>query len=158
LYAGPSSPPHQSNRQTFLEESFPSTHLVPSSSALKAASENNEVELDREEETHTLLEPRLSVSNTIKKFMLDQTIGGPLNTIGFSLVFAGFQGANFEQAVQIARQDFWGLIIAGLKLWPLVTIVNFTLLKSVQSRQLMSGLASLGWGVYLTLIAANERV
>jgi hypothetical protein len=57
--------------------------------------------------------------------------------------------------VQIARQDFWGLIFAGLKLWPFVNILNFTLVKDVQSRQLVSGLASVGWGVYLSLIAAG---
>ncbi|KIN04359.1 hypothetical protein OIDMADRAFT_17460 [Oidiodendron maius Zn] len=142
--------------QTFLEQSFPSTHLVPTSSALKAASENDEKKLDHEEKTHTLLEPKLSISNTIMKFLLDQTIGAALNTLLFSLVFAGFQGANFAQAVQIARQDFWSLIFAGMKLWPFVTLVNFTLVKSVQSRQLVSGLANVGWGVYLSLIAAGE--
>lgn len=47
-------------------------------------------------------------------------------------------------------------MIAGLRLWPVVNIVNFTLVKSVQSRQLISGVASLGWGVYLSLIAAGE--
>jgi hypothetical protein len=57
--------------------------------------------------------------------------------------------------VQIARQDFWGLIFASLKLWPFVNILNFTLVKDVQSRQLVSGLASVGWGVYLSLIAAG---
>jgi protein Mpv17 len=131
-------------------------HLVPTLSALKAASESDEKELDREEKTHTLLEPKLSIPNTIIKFLLDQTIGAALNTLAFSLVFAGFQGANFGQAVQIARQDFWGLVIAGLKLWPFITIVNYTLVKSVQSRQLVSGLANVGWGVYLSLIAARE--
>lgn len=114
------------------------------------------MELDREEKTQTILEPQLSISNTIIKFLLDQTIGAALNTIAFSLVFAGFRGANFEQALQITRQDFWGLIIAGLKLWPLVNIVNFTLVKNVQTRQLVSGLASVGWGIYLTLVAAGE--
>jgi hypothetical protein len=88
--------------------------------------------------------------------LLDQTVGATLNVLAFSLVFAGFKGANFEQAVQIAKQDFWSLIFAGLKLWPWVSFVNFTLLKSVQSRQLVGGLASLGWGVYLSLIAAAE--
>jgi protein Mpv17 len=82
--------------------------------------------------------------------LLDQTVGAALNVLAFSLVFAGFKGANFEQAVQIAKQDFWSLIFAGLKLWPWVSIVNFTLLK------LVGGLASLGWGVYLSLIAAAE--
>jgi protein Mpv17 len=128
---------------------------VPTSSTPRAASENNEVELDREDNTHTLLEPKLSISNTLIKFFLDQTIGAALNILAFSLVFSGFHGATFEQAVQIARQDFRGLMLAGFKLWPLVSLVNFTLVKSVQSRQLIGGLASVGWGVYLSLIAGG---
>lgn len=130
-------------------------HLVPTPAALQAASENNEVELDREENTHTLLEPKLSIYNTLIKFFLDQTIGSALNIIAFSLVFSGFHGATFEQAVQIAKQDFRGLMLAGFRLWPLVSLVNFTLVKSVQSRQLLGGLASVGWGVYLSLVAGS---
>lgn len=101
------------------------------------------------------MEPKLSVPNTLIKLLLDQTFGATFNTIIFSFVFAGFKGATFEQAVQITRQDFWGLVIAGWKLWPLVSVVNFAFLKSVQSRQLVNGLAGIGWGVYLSLITGS---
>jgi protein Mpv17 len=89
------------------------------------------------------------------KLLLDQTIGAAVNTAMFSFVFAGFKGATFEQAVQITRQDFWGLVIAGWRLWPLVSIVNFAVLRSVQSRQLLGGVAGVAWGVYLSLIAGT---
>jgi hypothetical protein len=77
------------------------------------------------------------------------------NTLIFSIVFAGFGGASFEQAVEIAKQDFWGLMWASWKLWPLVSFVNYALLKSVQSRQIVSGLANVAWGVYLSLVAGS---
>jgi protein Mpv17 len=55
-----------------------------------------------------------------------------------------------------ARQEFWPLMIAGWRLWPLVSIVNFTLVRSVQGRALVGNLAGLGWGVYLSLVAGSS--
>jgi hypothetical protein len=135
--------PTDQHRQSFLESSFPSTYLVPSTSAISAAASSNEKELDREQ-------------NTIIKFTLDQTIGAAVNTLLFSLVFAGFRGADMAQATQIAKQDFWGLMSAGWKLWPLVSAINFTLVKSVQTRNLVGSLAGMGWNVYLSLVAGES--
>lgn len=143
------------HRQTYLESAFPSTHLVPSNAALRAASQNNEKELDREQTSHEILESKLHIPNTISKFALDQTIGAAANTLMFSFVFAGFSGANFEQAVQISKQEFWPLMVAGWKLWPLVSFVNFTVVKSVQRRNLVGGLAGMVWNVYLSLVAGG---
>lgn len=143
------------NRQSYLESTFPSTHLTPSDAALRAASQNNEKELDREQKSHEILESRLHVPNTISKFVLDQTIGAALNTLMFSFVFAGFRGADLAQAVQISKQDFWPLMSAGWKLWPLVSLLNFTVVRSVDTRNLVGGLAGMVWGVYLSLIAGG---
>jgi protein Mpv17 len=142
--------------QTYLESAFPSTHLVPSTSAVKAAAASNEKELDREQKSHEILEPKLSLSNAIIKFVLDQTVGAAVNTLLFSLVFAGFKGASLEQAVQITKQDFWGLMSAGWKLWPLVSAVNFTVVKSVETRNLVGSLAGMGWNIYLSLCAGDS--
>ncbi|PSS21870.1 hypothetical protein M430DRAFT_117812 [Amorphotheca resinae ATCC 22711] len=133
--------------QTYLEHAFPST--------IQAAPRDNKAEVERKEKGATPPEPQLSIPNTIIKFILDQTIGAVFNTLIFSIVFAGFGGASFEQAVEIAKQDFWGLMWASWKLWPLVSFVNYALLKSVQSRQLVSGLANVAWGVYLSLVAGS---
>lgn len=145
-----------SPRQSYLESAFPSTHLVPSTSAISAAASSNEKELDREQKSHEILEPKLSFPNTIIKFTLDQTVGAGVNTLLFSLVFAGFGGANTEQAVQICKQDFWGLMSAGWKLWPLVSAINFTAVKSVQTRNLVGSLAGMAWNIYLSLIAGDS--
>ncbi len=56
---------------------------------------------------------------------------------------------------QEARDEFWPLISAGYKLWPLVSLVNFSLVKSVQGRNLLGALAGVGWGVYICLFSAN---
>ena len=101
-----------------------------------------------------MLESKLSVPNTLIKFVLDQTVGATLNTLSFSLAFAGFKGANWEQAVQIARQDFWPMMSAGWKLWPAVSAVNYSFVRSVEGRTLVGSLAGLVWGVYLSLVSS----
>ncbi|KAI9056198.1 hypothetical protein LZ554_001126 [Drepanopeziza brunnea f. sp. 'monogermtubi'] len=136
---------------SFLEGVFPSQTLVPSNPATKAAATNNEKELDRDGKTHEVLESRLSVKNTLAKFTLDQTIGAAMNTFLFSLVFAGFRGAGFAEAVQVAKDNFWPMIRAGWTLWPAVSFANFALIKTVQGRQLLGSLAGMAWGIYLSL-------
>ncbi|GAB1311645.1 hypothetical protein MFIFM68171_01855 [Madurella fahalii] len=54
-----------------------------------------------------------------------------------------------------ARAEFWGLLTAGWRFWPLVSLVNYVFLTSVQARNLVGGLAGLGWGVYLSLAAGK---
>jgi len=74
----------------------------------------------------------------------------------FSFVFAGFQGADFRQAIQISRQDFWALMSAGWKLWPAISLINFTVVKSVEKRNLVGALAGMVWNVYLSLVAGGS--
>lgn len=44
------------------------------------------------------------------------------------------------------------MIIAGYKFWPLVSILNLSVVP-VEQRMLVGGLAGLAWGVYVSLIA-----
>lgn len=60
------------------------------------------------------------------------------------------------QAAQLAQQDFWPLMSAGWKLWPLVSAVNFTVVKSVETRNLVGSLAGMGWNIYLSLCAGES--
>lgn len=45
-------------------------------------------------------------------------------------------------------------MIAGYKLWPLVSLLNFTIVP-VDQRTVVGSLVGLGWGVYLALKAAR---
>jgi protein Mpv17 len=143
--------------QTYLEGTFPSTRLVPSKSAISAASQNNEKELDREQDSNEILESKLHIPNTIAKFALDQTVGAAINTLFFCFVFATFRGASFEQAVQASKEEFWSLMVAGWKLWPMVSAVNFTVVRSVQTRNLVGSFAGMIWTVYLSLVAGSTE-
>jgi protein Mpv17 len=46
-------------------------------------------------------------------------------------------------------------MVAGWKVWPLVALVNYTMVRTVQGRSLVGGLAGLGWDVSVSLVAAR---
>jgi type VI protein secretion system component VasK len=54
-----------------------------------------------------------------------------------------------------ARGEFWGLVKAGWRFWPLVSLVNYVFLTSVEARSLVGALAGLGWGIYLSLMTGQ---
>ncbi|KAJ3467293.1 hypothetical protein MRS44_004857 [Fusarium solani] len=150
--------------QDFLETTFPA-HPKPKSS--------------KEKNT----KPKLSVRNTAIKFLLDQTVGAALNTLLFStyvhsfrlalhpvpvitsipktVVFLTSPGAlNFSRVdwptVWAAAQDeFVPFVVAGWKLWPAVSLVNFAAIKTVEGRNLVGALAGVAWGVYVSLVSAQ---
>ncbi|KHN94265.1 Mpv17/PMP22 [Metarhizium album ARSEF 1941] len=129
-------------------------------------------------------EERLSVRNTLLKLALDQTAGAAFNTLLFSVYMhsihsampeaprvtsftkaAGYwmsPGAIDFSSVDVAAvwwaalAEFWTIVLAGLKLWPAVSLVNFTLVKTVEGRNLVGCVAGLGWGVYMSMIAAKQ--
>lgn len=57
-----------------------------------------------------------------------------------------------EKALEVAKDEFWPLMKAGWKLWPLVSVLNFTVIKTVEARNLVGSLAGMGWGIYLSLV------
>ncbi|KKA27936.1 hypothetical protein TD95_001226 [Thielaviopsis punctulata] len=56
---------------------------------------------------------------------------------------------------EAACAEFWPILAAGWRLWPLVSVVNYSLVESVEGRNLLGNLASVGWGVYINLLAAE---
>ncbi len=53
----------------------------------------------------------------------------------------------------LITQNFWPFMLAGLKLWPFVSVLNFTVVPANQ-RLLVGNLFGVVWGVYLSLMAA----
>ena len=45
-------------------------------------------------------------------------------------------------------------MLAGYKLWPLVSILNFTVIP-VEKRTLVGSLVGLGWGIFLAIKASR---
>lgn len=46
---------------------------------------------------------KLSVLNTAKKFVLDQTIGGPVNTVLFLATMAGLRGLSTDEIIATVK-------------------------------------------------------
>ncbi|OAL22140.1 hypothetical protein AYO20_11240 [Fonsecaea nubica] len=93
----------------------------------------------------------LSVTNTIAKFVLDQTIGASLNTIWFIIMINLLRGESLSYIMATIQRDFFPMLIAGYKFWPVVTLLNLVVVP-VEHRMFVGGLAGLAWGVYVSLM------
>ncbi|KAF7908446.1 uncharacterized protein EAF01_004201 [Botrytis porri] len=108
------------------------------------------------EKESALSKPALSITNTILKVFIDQTLLALLNVMLFLITFSLFRGATLPQAIQSAQNEYWGMMKAGWKLWPFVSLSNFAVIKSVQGRALLGSLAGIGWNVYLGLVQGGK--
>ena len=96
----------------------------------------------------------LDKGNTARKFALDQTLGALVNTAIFIATFAGLIGKVGQGIQRDLRRETLPLRISGWKLWPIVSILNFTVVP-LQRRILVGSVVGLFWGVYLSMIAAE---
>jgi protein Mpv17 len=126
-------------RQSLLESAFPSKK-----SASKSISEKNSKSAGADKS--------LSIFNTLIKVCLDQTVFATLNVILFLVTFALFKGATTQEAIQNASEEYWDMMKAGWTLWPWVSLGNFAVVKSVQGRALVGGLAGIVWNVWLGMV------
>lgn len=62
---------------------------------------------------------------------------------------------SWPSVLQRSKDEFAPIMMAGWKLWPLVSLINFTLVQSIEGRSLVGGLAGVGWGVYMSLLASS---
>ena len=126
---------------------------------------------------------KLSVRNTAIKMLLDQTLSATFNTLLFSVfnrslraamgdapaehsIFKAMADWNSPGAIdfgrvdlaevwQMAKDEFWPIFRAGWALWPAVGIVNYTLVKTIQGRNLVGGLAGITWATYMSMVASH---
>ncbi|KAI1140696.1 hypothetical protein F5Y05DRAFT_282656 [Hypoxylon sp. FL0543] len=171
--------------QEFLESSFPAYHAAPTSAAVASAAASDEKALEQEEADGKLVEPKLNIANTAIKMLLDQTVGAAVNTFLFSLFMHSIQAAmvrppgtplsspdksarylfsrgaidygkvDWKAVVARSRAEFYPILVAGWKVWPVVSLINFAFIKSIEGRNLVGGLAGVGWGIYMSLLAAR---
>ncbi|KAK3714321.1 hypothetical protein LTR37_007907 [Vermiconidia calcicola] len=99
-------------------------------------------------------EKSLNHRNTAIKFALDQTIGATINTILFIAGIDFLRGRSLGTATADCKEQFWPLVFAGLKLWPMVSIFNFTMVP-VEYRTVVGSVVGLFWGIYLSLISSS---
>ncbi|KAI2832225.1 hypothetical protein CBS147343_5028 [Aspergillus niger] len=96
--------------------------------------------------------PRLNVTNTVAKIIIDQIIGGAWNTAVFITTMGLLRGQSWDAITLQIQKDFWPILIAGFKLWPIVSILNFTVVPT-DKRLLVGSLFGVLWAVYLSLMS-----
>ncbi|KAK0125525.1 hypothetical protein ONS95_000467 [Cadophora gregata] len=124
--------------QNFLERKFPSKKEIPK-------------ELTKKHDTTESSEVRLSKSNTVAKFFLDQTIGCWINTLVFLLLFGFLKGKGALEIENEVKTGFWSMVLSSYRFWPLVTLTNLILVPPSQ-RILVGNLAGLVWGIFVNLV------
>ncbi|KAI1163567.1 Mpv17/PMP22 family protein [Nemania serpens] len=171
--------------QEFLESTFPAYHVSPTRAAVTSAAAKDEKELDREAKEGKLVEPKLNIANTVIKLVLDQTVGAAANTFLFSLFIHSIQAAmprplgsplsnpdkslqylltrgaidygkvSWAHVVANSRREFFAILVAGWKLWPFVSLINFVFVKTIEGRNLVGSIAGVAWGIHMSLVAAQ---
>ncbi|TKA64708.1 hypothetical protein B0A55_10097 [Friedmanniomyces simplex] len=95
---------------------------------------------------------RLNVLNTVIKFLLDQSLGAALNTVIFIAGIALLRGSSLDTVQQNVAEGFWPMIRAGQKLWPMVSVAQFTVVP-FEWRTLVGSCVGLFWGVIVSLMS-----
>ncbi|KAK5733965.1 hypothetical protein LTR17_009236 [Elasticomyces elasticus] len=101
-------------------------------------------------------EKKLNLVNTLIKFCLDQTLGAAVNTVLFIAGIALLRGLSFDTIQQNVLEQFWPMIRAGQKLWPIVSVCQFTIVP-FEWRTLVGSTVGLFWGVLLSLMASPGK-
>lgn len=115
----------------------------------------------------------LSVTNTLAKFAMDQTVGAMINIPLFIATIGLTQGKTTEQIINTIRavsgcafllfrlylaecgvQDALSIYIAGAKLWPAVSLISYIAVP-VERRVIFGSIAGVAWNIYLSLMARN---
>ncbi|OMP84475.1 Mpv17-like protein [Diplodia seriata] len=93
-------------------------------------------------------------TNVFWKFLLDQTVGGVVNTVLFIAGMKALNGGDAQGVKVAVKEGLWPIFVAGTKLWPLVSIISFTMIP-VEKRVVFGSIIGVAWGVYLSLMAAQ---
>lgn len=127
--------------------------------------------------------PKLSIRNTAVKLVLDQSVSAVFNVVLFSVFNRAIQSAmsdapritniftairywvqpgalalhevDYAEVWEQSLGETWPLLVASWQFWPVVALVNYSMVQSVRVRNLIGGLAGIAWGTYMSLVAAR---
>lgn len=92
-----------------------------------------------------------SYTNLIKLLVYDQTINASVFIFVFFTYIDLLSGLNLKTSLNNTMCKFKSTLIANWKVWPLVTIINFTLIPPPY-RVFLANIVGLFWNVYLSYI------
>ncbi|KAK8159863.1 hypothetical protein IWX90DRAFT_489277 [Phyllosticta citrichinensis] len=151
--------------QGFLERTFPA--YAPSGKASYKATELADRDVEAGESKTSVDDagyvyaadendkPKLNWKNTMTKWFIDCiTMGAIMNTVAFLVLMGIMKGQSSAQIGNNIRSETVPIIVAGYKVWPFASIINFTLIP-VERRIVFLSAIGLCWGVYMSLVAAR---
>lgn len=98
---------------------------------------------------------KLNWRNTMTKWFIDCiTLGAIFNTVAFLLLMGVLKAKPLPDIVDTIRSETIPIIVAGYKIWPIASIVSFSLIPVEKRIVFLSGVG-LVWGIYLSLVAAE---
>lgn len=92
----------------------------------------------------------------LAKVFLDQFAFSPLNTLLFFSVMKLAEGVQVAATCEFLRNNFFGTMRDSYRLWPLVNVVNFSIVPS-QYRVVFTSAVSIFWIAFLSVVANSER-
>ena len=101
-------------------------------------------------------ETKLDWRNTLSKWFIDCiTLGAVFNTMAFLILMGLLKGKSFGEMGRAVQRDTVPIIVAGYKIWPIASILSFSLVP-VEKRIVFLSAVGLGWGIYMSLVAAAQ--
>ena len=114
----------------------------------------------------------LSIRNTMTKWFIDCiTLGALLNTVAFLILINLLKGNSPDGTIRAiryvricvvvnftwltAQQETIPIIVSSYKIWPIASVVNFSLIP-VEKRIVFLSAVGLLWGIYMSLVAARQ--
>ena len=94
---------------------------------------------------------KLNKYNTFIKFVLDQTIGSVLNNAAYVAGMSTIKGKDSAYIRHALKHDLFHIIKSSWKVWPMVSLINFTVMP-YDKRMLFGSFIGLLWGIYICLI------
>ncbi|KAF1809129.1 hypothetical protein P152DRAFT_170353 [Eremomyces bilateralis CBS 781.70] len=139
--------------QEWLEDVFPGQTSEPVY-ALKSATDEQKKSGKGKSKVVSQTTKRLNVKNTIIKFVLDQTVGAAVNIAMFIGGIGTIKGRSSEEIMSSLKNDSFPFYMAGVKLWPIVSVLCFTLVP-VNRRVVVGSIAGVLWNIFLSLQASK---
>ncbi|KID82535.1 Mpv17/PMP22 [Metarhizium guizhouense ARSEF 977] len=137
--------------QQFLERRFPA--YVPTRPPYEAI----ELQDIAEEGGERQAQPpeAFSYHNTLAKWFIDCiTVGAVLNTVAFLVIMGVLKARSPGSIWQGVVDDTVPIIVAGYRIWPLASIVSFSVIP-VSKRIVFLSFIGFLWGIYMSLVAAR---
>ncbi|KAI5358892.1 hypothetical protein Slin15195_G113390 [Septoria linicola] len=82
-------------------------------------------------------------------------MGALLNTTAFLVIMGILKGRSMVEIGTALRTETFPIILASYKIWPLASVVNFAIIP-VEKRIVFLSAVGLGWGIYMSFMAARQ--